>query len=322
VAIYRLASDGVWDEGSLPPGDASSFGRDVDLWAGRVAIGRTRRDEVLVGGTLYSGDVGGAFTAQLVLSRGTPCDRDRLCATGACVDGVCCASACGGGRTDDCRACSVAAGAETDGECAIVAAGAHECRAAAGPCDAPESCDGVEPSCPLDDVMAAGTECRAAAGACDVPESCDGFGIECPADENAANGTMCMITDECGAWCVDGACEPMPGACDDGDVCTTDTCGPDGCAHEEIAACCRADADCDDGDPCTADTCQTFAGTCESRRLPSCSATDGGVVDPGESGGGCAAAPTSPSAPFGPVLVLGVVAWWSRRRSRGRAARR
>ena len=33
-----------------------------------------------------------------------------------CVDGVCCTTACGGG-TNDCQACSVAAGAAVDGTC-------------------------------------------------------------------------------------------------------------------------------------------------------------------------------------------------------------
>ncbi len=72
-------------------------------------------------------------------------------------------------------------------------------------------------------------------------------------------------------------------ACDDGDLCTLDTCSPGGCLHRAEEGCCRADADCggttlcavnrcvdnrcvsvplsvDDGDACTLDGCDTATG--------------------------------------------------------------
>ncbi|MDI3284493.1 hypothetical protein [Polyangium sp. 15x6] len=49
------------------------------------------------------------------LSRITTCGD---CPSGFCSDGVCCDTACGGGDTTDCMACSVAAGAPADGVCA------------------------------------------------------------------------------------------------------------------------------------------------------------------------------------------------------------
>ncbi|MDC3960281.1 hypothetical protein [Polyangium jinanense] len=49
------------------------------------------------------------------LSRITTCG---VCPSGFCSDGVCCDTACGGGDTTDCMACSVAAGAPVDGVCA------------------------------------------------------------------------------------------------------------------------------------------------------------------------------------------------------------
>ena len=49
------------------------------------------------------------------LSRITTCG---ICPSGFCSDGVCCDTACGGGDTTDCMACSVAAGAPADGVCA------------------------------------------------------------------------------------------------------------------------------------------------------------------------------------------------------------
>ena len=53
-----------------------------------------------------------------LLPVGSDCATTSACESGACVDGVCCASACGGGATDDCLACAVSAGAAEDGLCA------------------------------------------------------------------------------------------------------------------------------------------------------------------------------------------------------------
>jgi hypothetical protein len=51
------------------------------------------------------------------------CRLPADCATGFCVDGVCCDSSCGGGVTTDCTACSKAAGASSDGTCGFVVDG-------------------------------------------------------------------------------------------------------------------------------------------------------------------------------------------------------
>ena len=93
-----------------------------------------------------------------------------VCASGLCVDGVCCADACGGGDTSDCLACSVAAGGSIDGEC----------------------------------TPATRTVCRPARDECDLAESCDGTNAACPADVTAVNGTACRETGACYAGeCVD-----------------------------------------------------------------------------------------------------------------------
>src|SRR5262249_48804665 len=49
--------------------------------------------------------------------------------------------------------------------------------------------------------------------------------------------------------------------CDDGNLCTDDSCEPGGCRHAARAGCCLTAADCDDHNPCTADAC-TGASTC------------------------------------------------------------
>jgi len=48
---------------------------------------------------------------------GLVCTEATQCSSGACVDGVCCDTACGGGDPSDCQACSTAAGASSNGTC-------------------------------------------------------------------------------------------------------------------------------------------------------------------------------------------------------------
>ena len=86
------------------------------------------------------------------LPLGLACTRDAQCQSGACVDGVCCESACGGGLANDCQACSVAAGGAVNGTCGAVRADAAVvCRPSAVACDVAEVCDGASLSCPADE---------------------------------------------------------------------------------------------------------------------------------------------------------------------------
>lgn len=51
--------------------------------------------------------------------------------------------------------------------------------------------------------------------------------------------------------------------CDDGDLCSTDTCNPDGsCSYDAVS--------CDDGDSCTADACVPATGCSSTQVCPSC----------------------------------------------------
>ena len=96
-------------------------------------------------------------------AQGIGCTGDGQCKSGFCVDGVCCDSACGGGKSGDCQACSVTAGAAKDGTCGLVKKG-YPCRPAAGACDQTEGCDGASTACPANGFMPLGTVCPG--GAC------------------------------------------------------------------------------------------------------------------------------------------------------------
>ncbi|MBZ5637377.1 MAG: thrombospondin type 3 repeat-containing protein [Acidobacteriia bacterium] len=109
------------------------------------------------------------------------------------------------------------------------------CRAAAGVCDVPESCDGINPTCPADLFVSPATECRASAGVCDLPESCTGTSAACPADaksaaECRASAGICDVAEFCNGVdndCPTNAlepstveCRPSTGACDPAESCT------------------------------------------------------------------------------------------------------
>jgi hypothetical protein len=74
------------------------------------------------------------------------CLSDSDCTTGPCEDGVCCDRACGGSDPADCQACSIAAGALTNGTCGPVVAG-RICRRAMGEHPA-LLCTGSSEECP------------------------------------------------------------------------------------------------------------------------------------------------------------------------------
>lgn len=70
----------------------------------------------------------GRVHAELFTLEGS-CSDGSQCASGFCVDGVCCETACGGGITTDCQVCSVASGGAQDGVCGTLQCAAGECLA-------------------------------------------------------------------------------------------------------------------------------------------------------------------------------------------------
>jgi fibronectin type 3 domain-containing protein len=115
----------------------------------------------------------------------------------------------------------------------------YPCRAAAGPCDVEESCDGVSADCPTDKLAVAGISCRAAAGDCDIAETCTGTSVDCPADGFKLTGTVCRA---------------LAGPCDVAESCTGTAAA---CPVDSVAPAttiCRASTDgnkCDPAEHCT-----------------------------------------------------------------------
>ncbi|HZF56833.1 MAG TPA: hypothetical protein VE093_49800, partial [Polyangiaceae bacterium] len=284
-------SGGVWTEQTKI---LASDGAANDTFGGSVGVSA---DAALVGAVGHDANglnSGAAYVFGLQVSLGSACSGGLQCASGQCVDGVCCDTACGGGVAGDCMACSVAAGALVNGTCGVAAAGTT-CRGSVGACDAAEVCDGSSNACPADGLAAAGTQCRAAADVCDVAEVCNGSGNACPADTKAAAGTQCRgsagacdiaeacdgSSDACPADVKVSAgtgCRPSAGACDSAEACdgSGDVCPPDvklGAASEcrpaagpcDLADVCNGSSDTCPGDAKVAagTECRASAGVCD-----------------------------------------------------------
>lgn len=186
-------------------------------------------------------------------AQGAPCATNAECATGACVEGVCCDTPCDGG----CFSCTAAGkGHGVDGTCEVVSAGLADPKqscAASGSaaCGADGTCDGAG-ACT---VPAAGAPCAACppnhVGACDGQGTCVCEGPTC-LDEHTLRG-------------ADGAtldCAPY-------------VCEADDCAHS-----CNTGSDCAAGYTCSA----------SYECIPFGDGQAGGSPAPAVASGGCALA--------------------------------
>ncbi len=218
-------------------------------------------------------------TCQLRKAQATSCNAGagadclvagcRVCATGNCVDGFCCNTACGA----RCDACNV-----VPGTCSPVAAGSP----GSPPC-APYVCTGASPTC--------GTTCSGNAQ-CVAGAYCDGTGA-CVPDQ--ANGADCTSASQCASgFCVDGFC--CDGACSGPcDACARSitggadgTCAPAPAGSPGSPACspflcngssvacsgsCSSDAQCAAGAYCASD------GTCRPQKSQAASCNAGAGAD-------------------------------------------
>jgi hypothetical protein len=139
-------------------------------------------------------------------AEGQPCGMNDQCLSGACVDHVCCHSACAG----PCRACDKLDTGAPDGQCAPVLAGTDP----DGDCapDTPMSCgyDGTCNGAGACRLYSASTQCAAAACGADSTftpaRTCTGAGTCAP-----------PAPQDCGLYlCAPGGC---PGSCATDDAC-------------------------------------------------------------------------------------------------------
>ncbi|MBK7580363.1 MAG: hypothetical protein IPI67_09185 [Myxococcales bacterium] len=158
-------------------------------------------------------------TCQLDQPNGGSCTSASQCASGACVDGVCCATAC----TGLCQACSVAKkGSGVDGECGAIKDGIdpdNECADQGAPsCQGDGQCNGAG-ACRK---YAKGTSCGATTcvGNNSTGQVCDGFG-SCVVD---TTGTSCAPYLCKGSSCANPCANDLD--CISGNFCESGTCKP------------------------------------------------------------------------------------------------
>jgi uncharacterized repeat protein (TIGR01451 family)/uncharacterized repeat protein (TIGR02543 family) len=267
--------------------------------------------------------------------RGMPCVSGTGCATGLCVDGVCCAEAC----TGQCQACDVFG---SEGACTPVTGAPHGSRQ---PCASDGSvcggaCDGVHTSCAY---PSATTACGASGGCTDgvatLPPACNGAGAcgtaqtqECTPFVCGPDAclTSCTTASDCIAHdvCDRGACVPpapnghtctegatcLSGLCVDGMCCDTacsgqceacdvhalqGTCSPVvGAPHGDRAACDSDGSIC--GGACDGQDRSACSFPDDSTTCRSASCTDGVATLPAscDGAGACAPLQQQPCDPY------------------------
>jgi hypothetical protein len=217
-ALVIQRESGNWDLGSSLELPDVALPFSVALDDGVIVVGvPADTDEGLNAGAAH------VFVIEDKLALGEACASGDECASGYCVDEVCCDGACGGDSEEDCQACAVPAGAVVDGECAVRANG-DTCRPSSGTCDVAEACDGVDTECPANTVVPAGEPC-VDGNACTENDACDGAG-------NCTSGAQVICTDD--NACTEDACEPEVGCitsqAPEGTSCQDGFCQDGGCA--------------------------------------------------------------------------------------------
>jgi hypothetical protein len=209
------------------------------------------------------------------IATGQSCECDAACASGHCVEGVCCATSCTGG----CQTCTAAGSV---GSCVMRAAGAMPRTATTCPVDPPVSC-GLDGFC--DGVGG----CRKYLGNTCMNGTCSGDAVvgayACDGTGQCKPGITLML-------CIPYTCNKATGSC--WDACNSDamchlggSCdfSTESCGKAQNGQPCKQDSGCFSGH-CTDGVCCNSAcdGACTACNLPgrlgTCLPTDLGKPDP------------------------------------------
>ncbi|MCB9739180.1 MAG: hypothetical protein H6747_07925 [Deltaproteobacteria bacterium] len=206
------------------------------------------------------------------------CGAQQVCAQGSCTPGQTCAS------TVECKALG--------GVCSTAKGVCVDCNSAAE-CQAGQAC--LDNACVAKQLCSSDKDCPAVCG------KGLGYCVACNANADCLDGGVCGADRQChpplcvanacvsGAHlvCTSGSVGYFAEGCDDGNVCTNDSCTPaTGCAHSALVgpcddglACTVGDAcsplgcvagkpqDCNDGNDCTVDSCDPGSGACSYTNL-------------------------------------------------------
>ncbi len=221
---------------------------------------------VTTGGTAAGTTTGGAGGSVALLRNGSQCSAGPACASGFCVDGVCCNNTCSG-----CNACSQTFTGQASGSCAPVTVGLDPHEACAdetgtNQCGNDGTCDGLG-ACHK---VATNHQCASAScigGLFTAVSNCNGKGACTTVTPQNCGAFQCSVTDGCKTTCTSQAdcggqsyCNTSTGSClpkvSTGGACTPST----GCVSGYCVdgVCCES--------ACT--------GTCQA-----CSATKTGASD-------------------------------------------
>lgn len=199
---------------------------------------------------------------------GDPCATGTECGSGACVEGVCCDTACGGG-TSPCLTCSSRNGHGTPGRCTATTGDTcsdGQACTANDRCDAGGACSGTPYACTA-------TQCQASV-ACDGAGGCTA--VDRPNDTPCDDLAACTHGDKCtGGTCGGTAITCAPTQCQLTSACN----GTSSCAVSNRPV----TAGCEDGDPCTVNDHCDGAGGCTSGPAKVCP----DLADPCKGAGTC-----------------------------------
>ncbi|GMV38354.1 MAG: hypothetical protein AMXMBFR64_00700 [Myxococcales bacterium] len=171
-----------------------------------------------------------------------------------------------------------------DGSCVLDTATIVDC--AAPPACKTVACNPSSGQCVLSDA-AAGLACDDGDG-CTVGDACQAGVCTAGPEKDCDDGSLCT-TDSCNPATGNCSNTPITLNCDDGNLCTTDACDPatGACAHLAAVLC-------DDGDACTDEACDPATGACFGVPLVVCDDDDPCTDDSCDPAtGGCTTAPNT-----------------------------